>query len=274
MKLLVQGREAYAYTGGKPFDPALPCVVFVHGAGNDHSVWTLLARFFANHGFGVLAVDLPGHMRSAGPLPGSVEEAADWVLALLDAAGVQRAAVVGHSMGSLIGLEAAGRGGERITQLVMVGTAYPMKVGEVLLETARTEPLRAMGMVNAWGIASLATKPGLPGPGNWLHGTSLALMRRVQAAAPAGSNLFLHDFDMCNRYANGLQAAAQVRCPVTLILGTADQMTPPRAARELTAALKARVVMVPSGHHQLAETPEATLAALREALSTRGDTRP
>ena len=108
MKLTVNGREAYAYTGGKPFDPALPCVVFIHGALNDHSVWTLLARWFAHHGFGVLAVDLPGHMRSAGPALASVEAMADWTLALLDAAGVKQAALAGHSMGSLIALEAAG----------------------------------------------------------------------------------------------------------------------------------------------------------------------
>ena len=107
MKLQVQGREAYAYTGGKPFDPALPCVVFVHGALHDHSPWTLLARWFAHHGCSVLAVDLPGHARSAGPPLADVESTAGWLLALLDAAGVQRAALVGHSMGSLIALEAA-----------------------------------------------------------------------------------------------------------------------------------------------------------------------
>src|SRR5688572_30211924 len=99
--------ESYAYTGGKPFDPALPCVVFIHGALHDHSVWTLLARWFAHHGFGVLAVDLPGHGRSAPPVAQSIEALADWTLSLLDAARVQRAALVGHSMGSLIALEAA-----------------------------------------------------------------------------------------------------------------------------------------------------------------------
>ena len=77
MKLTVQGREAYAYTGGRPFDPALPCIVFVHGAVNDHSVWTLLSRWFAHHGHAVLAVDLPGHMRSAGPAPPHAARAED-----------------------------------------------------------------------------------------------------------------------------------------------------------------------------------------------------
>jgi pimeloyl-ACP methyl ester carboxylesterase len=267
MKLEVQGREAYAYTGGKPFDAALPCVVFVHGAGHDHSGYTLLARWFAHHGHAVLAVDLPGHSRSAGPLKADVRGYAQWLWALLDALGVQRAALVGHSMGSLIALEAAGLSPERVSRLVLIGTAYPMKVSDALLNTARDKPLAAMAMVNSWSIATTATKPGYPGPGNWLHGSSLALMRRVQAAGDPGSNVFLHGFEVCNAYQGGMEAAARVRCPATMVLGRHDIMTPPRATRELAAALKAEVVFVPSGHHQLAEAPDATLAAVREALA-------
>ena len=134
MKLQVQGREAYCYTGGKAFDPALPCVVLVHGAMNDHGNFTLLARWFAHHGWAVLAPDLPGHMRSAGPALASVEAIADWLLALLDAAGVERAALAGHSMGSLAALEAAARAPERVTRLVMLGAAVPMPVPAALLE--------------------------------------------------------------------------------------------------------------------------------------------
>jgi pimeloyl-ACP methyl ester carboxylesterase len=266
MKLSVNGREAYAYTGGRTFDPALPCIVFLHGAGHDHSPWALLARWFAHHGHGVLAVDLPGHMRSAGPPLPDVETLAAWVLALLDAAGVARAALVGHSMGSLIALEAAARAPARCDRLVMIGTAYPMKVSDALLTTAAAEPVRAMAMVNAWSISTLATKPGFPGPGNWHHGSDMALRRRVQASAP-GINLFHIDFDMCNRYAGGLEAAARVACPVTLILGSADLMTPPRATADIAAALHARVITVPGGHHMLIESPDATLAALRSALA-------
>lgn len=270
MKVDVNGRAAYAYTGGKAFDATLPCIVFIHGASHDHSGWTLLARWFAHHGHSVLAPDLPGHMRSAGPLLPSVEALADWVLALLDAAGVQRAALVGHSMGSLIALEAAGRAGDhestRASHLVMIGSTYPMKVSDALLATAKEAPERAMAMVNAWSIATHATKPGFPSPGTWLHGSNLALMRRVQASAPE-TNLFLHDFEICNRYAAGKQAAERVRCPVTMILGSADQMTLPKAAREISAALKAGVVMVDSGHHLLAEAPDAVLNALRRVLT-------
>jgi len=257
---------AYAYTGGKAFDAALPCIVFVHGALNDHSVWTLLARWFAHHGHGVLAVDLPGHGRSGGAPLASVEALADWLLALLDAAGVQRAALVGHSMGSLIALEAAARAPARASRLVMIGTAYPMKVSEALLTTARDAPLRAIDMVNVFSHSGIAAKPSYPGPGAWLLGSSRALMRRVQAGG-TGVNLFHHDFSVCDRYAGGLEAAAKLQCPASLILGAHDQMTNPRQARALADALKARVHSVAAGHALMSEAPDAVLAALRDALA-------
>lgn len=266
MKLDVQGRSAYAYTGGRPFDASLPAVVFVHGALHDHSAWNLLARWAAHHGHAVLAVDLPGHGFSDGPPLPDVEALAGWLLALLDAAGVQQAALVGHSMGSLIALEAAGRAPERVTRLVMMGTAYPMRVSEALLATAQAEPLRAIDMVNAWSHATHAAKPSFPGPGMWLHGSNRALMRRMQAGC-AGTNLFHHEFSICDRYRGGEAAAARVPCPVHFVLGRADQMTTMKAASAMAAALKAQVHEVDGGHNMMAEQPGPVLAALQRALA-------
>ena len=268
MELSVCGRKAYAYTGGKPFDAALPCVVFVHGALHDHSVWNLLARWFAHHGHAVLALDQPGHGRSEGPPLDSVEALADWTLALLDAAGVRRSAVVGHSMGTLVGLEMAARAPQRVSSLVMLATAYPMKVSDVLLSTAREHPLRAIDMVNAFSIGSIASKPSFPGPGMWLHGANRALKRRMLAGGGehAGRNLFEHDFRLCDAYANGLQAAAQVRCPVTMVLGERDQMTSPRATRDIAAALRAQIVTLSAGHSLMSEVPDGVLNATIEAV--------
>lgn len=273
MKLQVDGREAYAYTGGKPFDPALPCVAFVHGALHDHSVWSLQSRALAHHGHAVLAVDLPGHGRSAGPALASVEALAGWLIDLLAAAGVRRVALVGHSMGSLIALETAARlAGSDLdiepTRLVMVGTAFPMKVSPALLDTALAAPLKAIDMVNAFSISTLAAKPSHPGPGSWLHGANRALMRRLQAgyAAAGHGNLFHHDFGVCDRYGGALEAAKQVHCPVRLLLGAKDAMTPPKAAQALAQALRAEVTLLPAGHSLMAEAPDAVLAALQAAL--------
>ena len=269
MRIDVDGRSAYAYTGGTAFDPARPVVVFVHGALHDHSAWNLLARALAHHGHAVLAVDLPGHGRSEGPPCASVEALADWLIALLQAAGVRQATLVGHSMGSLTALEAAARAPERVERLVLMGTAYPMKVSPALLATAEAEPLRAIDMVNAWSYSSLAAKPSFPGPGMWLHGSNRALMRRMQAGW-RGCNLFHLEFSLCDRYGGGEAAAAHVRqrgCPVACILGETDQMTPPASGRTLASWLGAEVHMVPGGHNMVGEAPAAVLQALRRILA-------
>ena len=266
MKLVVNGREAYAYTGGKPFDAALPCVVFIHGALNDHCVWTLLARWFAHHGQSVLAVDLPGHMRSAGPALPSIEAMADWLLALLDAAGVQQAALAGHSMGSLVSLQAAAQAPQRVTRLVMLGTCVPMPVPQALLDLSRDNVFAAIDRVVAFSHSTLAAKPSYPGPGVWLRGASRALMRQV-LRAQGDEFLFHTDFSACNDYAAGLQAASQVRCAASLVLGDRDQMTLPRGAREIARLLKASVHTVSAGHQLMAESPDPVLQALRSALA-------
>jgi pimeloyl-ACP methyl ester carboxylesterase len=266
MKLNVQGREAYAYTGGKAFDPALPCVVFVHGALNDHGNFTLLARWFAHHGWCVLAPDLPGHMRSAGPAPASIEAMADWLLALLDAAGVKQAALAGHSMGSLAVLEAAARAPDRATRLVMLGTAVPMPVPAALLDLGRADPLAAIDRVVTFSFSTLAAKPSYPGPGAWLRGSARALMRQVLAHG-RDPMLFFNDFNACNGYAGGMQAAARVRCPASLILGRLDQMTQAKGARAVGEALRADVHTLPAGHFPMQECPDGVLNALRLALT-------
>jgi pimeloyl-ACP methyl ester carboxylesterase len=265
MKFAVNGREAYAYTGGKPFDPALPTVVFIHGAVNDHSVFTLLARWFAHHGRSVLALDLPGHMRSDGPALPSVEALADWLLAALDVAGVERAALAGHSMGSLVALEAAARAPERVTALAMLGTCVPMPVPQALLDLSLTDVNAAIDRVVMFSFSTLAAKPSYPGPGVWLRGSARQLMRQVMAHG-GDRRLFHTDFSACNDYRNGLAAAARVACPAHLVLAEADQMTTPRGARDVAAALKARVHTVPGGHFLMQEQPDGVLQALRIAL--------
>lgn len=271
MHLDVQGRRTYCYTGGKPFDASKPTVVFIHGALNDHSVWILQTRYLAHHGFNVLAVDLPGHCRSAGPAPRTVEAAADVVGALLDAAGVQRAALVGHSWGSLIALEAAARLKDRVTHLVLVGTAFPMKVSPALLEASLNDPERAIHMINVFSRSTLAPPPSALGPGTWVYGTAYALNRRVLRSNPH-ENVFHIGFAACNAYANGEVAITQISAPVLFVLGAADQMTAPKAAQGLIAKAResgkrVQVVNVPVGHHQMNEAPEETLAALRDFLA-------
>ncbi|WP_020652067.1 alpha/beta fold hydrolase [Massilia niastensis] len=261
MQFDVQGSPVYCYSGGKAFDASLPAIVFIHGAQNDHSVWALQSRYLAHHGHAVLAPDLPGHGRSGGAALTSVGALADWLLALLDAAGVRRAILAGHSMGSLIALEASHRAPGRVAGLALLGTTYPMKVSDALLETSRTDEAGAIDMVNIWSHAMVTPGPSSAGPGFSVMGVSRRLMQRMSQRNP--EQLFHTDFAACNAYANGEAAAAAVSCPTLFVLGSKDMMTPPRSAKLLTSTIRhGRIVTVAAGHSMMAEAPDAVLDAL------------
>lgn len=268
MMLDVHGMPAYCYTGGKTFTATLPTAVFVHGAQNDHSVWVLQSRYFAHHGFGVLAVDLPGHGRSHGAPLVSVEAMADWLDALLTAVQVECAALlIGHSMGSLVALQAAARRPTRAAAVALVGSTYPMRVSDELLHAARVAEQQAIDMVALWSHSGVSQKPSCPGPGFSLVEGSRKLMRRIAQQARARDvtqGVFLTDFQACNTYTGGETAARALTCPVLLLLGAQDQMTPPKSTAILRAALPhARVVEIAScGHALMAEQPDAVLDTL------------
>ncbi len=272
MELTVNGHKTYCYTGGKPLAAAQPTVVFIHGVLNDHSVWILQSRYLAHHGWNVLAVDLPGHCRSAGEAPSSVEEAADFIAALLDAAGVPHAALVGHSWGALIALEAAARLKDRVSHLALVGIAFPMKVSPALLDASLNEPMKALTMINVFSRSTLAPPPSALGAGTWVYGLGMALGRRVLASNP-DINVFHRGFKACDSYANGETAIQAITCPVLFVLGVQDQMTPPKAAQGLittarNAGKSVQVASLPVGHHQMTEAPDGTLFALRDFLKS------
>jgi pimeloyl-ACP methyl ester carboxylesterase len=276
MYITVNAQKIYAYTGGKPFDATKPTLVFIHGVLNDHSVWILQTRYFAHHGYNVLAIDLPGHGKSEGRCPRSVEDAADFILALLKAAGLSEATLIGHSWGSLIALHAASLAPEhglRITHLALVGTAFPMRVSPTLLDASLNEPLKAIEMVNTYSHSMLAPPPSALGPGTWLYGGSRALMRRV-LASNAHENVFHTGFNACDTYDGAFSAsnrlmthAESTQCAILFIVGMADQMTTPKAAQALIDKLpQAKVAKVSGGHQMMTESPEEVLRALANFL--------
>ncbi len=267
MNIEVNGHSIYAYTGGKALRAGQPTAILIHGVLCDHSVWALQSRYLANHGWNVLAIDLPGHCRSQGAAPQSVEEAARFIADLMDAAGLDQAALVGHSWGSLIALQAAADLGERVSHLALVGTAHPMKVSPALLQSALDTPEQAIQMVNTFSRATLAP-PG--GAGSWVFGAGVALGRRV-LASNARQNLLHTGFVACDSYSGGEAAIAAITCPVLFALGVQDQMTPPKGAQALFQAAQAagrnpQRVMLPMGHNQMTESPDETLFALRDFL--------
>ena len=262
MELAVDGRRAFAYTAAHAPDPGKKTIVFVHGAGLEHSSFALQSRYFGYHGWNVLALDLPGHGRSEGPPLPSVPAMADWIFHFLDLLELESASIVGHSMGALAALEAANRHPERVERIACLGVAYPMKVSEAFLEAARRNEQAAFDMETIWGHAPQVPLGGTPNPGMWMYGDTLARLARL---APG---VLYNDLRACNDYASDF---AGVTCPVLLLLGKRDMMTPPRAAAVLTQKIpgaKTQLVEL-SGHSLMAEAPDATLDALIRFLGER-----
>ena len=265
MRVSVAGHEVYAYTGTRPLALDRRAIVFVHGAANDHSVWALQSRYFAHHGCDVLAVDLPGHGRSPGDPLASVEAIADWLPGLLDAAGIERAVLVGHSLGSLAVLEAAARHRGRVDRIALLGPAVPMPVSDALLEAAKANDHVAFELIVGWSHSAGRQLGGNPFPGMWMTGGALRLMERSRPDA-------LHvDLLACHQYANGLSSAKNVHCPALVIVGARDLMAPPKSAQALIESMRSpQVVTLPEcGHAMMAEQPDAVLDALQRFLDVR-----
>jgi pimeloyl-ACP methyl ester carboxylesterase len=264
MEIRLDDRKVYLADYGKPFDPARPTVLFVHGAGMDHSVWPLQARHFAYRGWNALAVDLPGHGRSGGELLGSVPAMAGWLGDLIQVLRAPVVHLVGHSMGALIGLDLAARHADRIAGLALLGAAPKMPVHPALLDVAaRPEPLAAE-LICDWGFGPAGHFGGHKAPGSWMLGHALRLL-----GASSGPRLHT-DLAACNAYQDGLQAAAMLRCPTLVVAGAADRMTPARQAAKLAEAIKgAQLVTLPAcGHMLMVEQPDATLDALIAFLAS------
>ena len=258
MELAVDGRRVFAATGGAAFDPNLPVVAFVHGAGMDRTVWALQTRWFAWHGYAVLAVDLPGHGGSEGPALVDIESLGGWILRLLERSGASSATLVGHSMGALACLSAGAEGGDRVAAMALLGVGARMPVHPDLLAAARVDDPVARELIVDWGFGQPARFGVNRAPGLWMQGSGRSLLFRAPAGA-LGS-----DLAACDAYGSAAEAAARLDCPVLFVVGESDRMTPPSAAAELAAKVaKARTATIrDAGHMMMIEKPDETLDAL------------
>jgi len=262
MDIKIGKTTAFAATGGRPFDKAQPTIVFIHGAGLDRSVWSLQTRYFAYHGYNVLAIDMPGHGRTPGPVLSTIPEMADWIMAMLDALDIEAAALVGHSLGSLVAFDAAARYPNRVTALALLGTSIPMGVTDLLLNAARENDHSAFDMVTLWGHSQDGQNGASKAPGLWMTGGSVSLLER---SAPG----ILHaGLNAANEYRDGLEIAGNITCPTLLVLGTRDAMTPAKTAKPLADTIPGArtTILAGCGHMMMAEQPDEVLDALISIL--------
>ena len=259
MKTTLHGAGVFYGTGSGQAGADAPVIVFIHGAGFDHSVWVMPARYFVRHGFRVIAPDLPAHGRSGGDALTSIDAMADWVADLLRQEAGVPAVVVGHSMGSLVAMSMAVRHPEQVRKLALLGTSAPMPVGSPLLHAAADNDHAAIDMANTWshsfaGSIGAAEVPGLSN----LHSGERWLERM-----PPG--VYHADLSACNAFEPAQQPTD---VPTLVIAGAADRMTPARAGLQVAQDLARAqtVVLEKCGHAMLSEKPNEVLDALAEFI--------
>ena len=268
METRIDGRRVRCATGGRVLDGTEPAVVLVHGAGGDRTVWQLQTRWIAHHGYRAAALDLPGHGGSEGPSLPSIKQMGAWLAEATEALGLAPAHLVGHSMGTFVALEAAAQRPDVARSLVLLGTASAMPVHPALQAAADGDDPVAGRLITSWGIGSRAHIGGHAAPGMWLIGGNTSLLDR----APQG--VLASDLAACAGYGGAEAAAAQVQCPVTLVLGREDKMTPNRASVSLIDAFDSDDVAVVHldrvGHFLQIENPIRVRQAIAEALAAAG----
>lgn len=258
MRVDLDGQAVHVCDWGRPLRPEAASIVWLHGAGMDHSVWTLQARAKPFHDRNSLAIDLPGHGRSEGVAASTITRSAEWLVRLLDRLGIGRTALVGHSMGALIALETAACAPERIGRLALLGAAPRMPVHPGLLAAAADDLPRAAAMIAEWGIGAAAKLSGGGTPGVSL---TTSAKRLLEASRPG---VLAAALAACNAYADGETRAGAIRCPTLVLCGAQDRMTPARQGQKLAGMVPgARLVTVPAaGHMMMLERPKPVLEAL------------
>jgi len=260
----VASKTAFAATGGADFEAEKPLVVFVHGVSLNRTSWSLQTRYFAHHGYNVLAVDLPGHGRSEGPALASIEEMADWLAALIDATGVGRASVIGHSMGSFVALQWAATHPKQATKIVVLGVAEAMPVHPELLAAAERQDPLAYELMMGWSLAAASHRGSHEQPGMWMLDGGIRLFRDNPPEVVS------IDLNACATYQGAVAAAGRITCPTLFLLGAEDKMTPVRGARSVIESMaNCEVRILPgTGHFIQVEQARTTIAVLSTFLET------
>lgn len=254
----ISDKKTFFSNGNGSILPDQPSVIFIHGAAMDHTVWTLPARYFARHKYNVYAFDLPGHGRSKGPALTSIESIAHWVKSAMDTLEIPNAAIVGHSMGSLVGICFSANYPARTRCLALLGTSTPMPVTEQLLAAAQANEHDAIDMTNIWSHSDFGLIGGNSDPGRCMTMSGQRLLER------SDDYVLFNDLNACNAFGDAESYLSEVKQPTLIISGKQDKMTSPLKAQAASEKIKdAKLVELDRcGHFMLTEQPNAVLDAL------------
>ena len=231
----LENKNIYASDSGQGLDKNKDTIVFLHGSGLSHIVWSLAEQFFSSKNFNVLSIDLPGHGNSDGPCLDSIEKIADWLEKVFDKLQLKNLILVGHSQGCLEILEYSSRYKERIKKLVFVGGSNKMPVHPDLIELAQNGHSDAVKLMMKWGYE---------GSKKFIGGNPV---EKIIQSPRDISEILAVDLKACNNYSNGSEAAKAINLPSMLLYGELDKMVNLEAGKKFSNLIKNSITHVIKG---------------------------
>ena len=212
----------------------------MHGSGLSHIVWSLHEQFYASQGFNVLSVDIPGHGNSDGPSLKSIEEISDWIRLLMKTLDILKITIIGHSQGSLVGIDFASRYPDLISKLVLVAGSYKMPVNQDLIDLAEAGDEKAILLMMKWGYeGSKAFIGGNP-------------VKKIINSSRDIIEVLAVDLNACNNYKNGEQSLEKINCSTLCIFGDLDKMVPVKAGTKMSERIKnSETKIIPNCGHMI-----------------------
>jgi len=212
LKITIQNKSIHASDAGQGIENSKDTIVFLHGSGLSHIVWSLTEQFFSNKNFNVLSIDLPGHGNSEGPCLDSIEKIADWLEKVFVKLNLNNIILVGHSQGCLEALEYSFKYKNRLKKMIFIGGSYRMPVHKDLINLASDGDTDAVKLMMKWGYE---------GSKKFIGGNPV---EKIIQSPRDISEILAVDLIACNNYQNGSDAAKAINCPTMFILGELDKM--------------------------------------------------
>ncbi len=222
----LENKNIHASDSGQGIDINKDTIVFLHGSGLSHIIWSLAEQFFSSKNYNVLSIDLPGHGNSDGPCLDSIEKIADWMEKVFDKLKLKNLILVGHSQGCLEILEYSSRYKERLKKLVFVGGSNKMPVHPDLIELAQSGHSDAVKLMMKWGYE---------GSKKFIGGNPV---EKIIQSPRDISEILAVDLNACNNYSNGSEAAKVIDLPSMLIFGELDKMVNLEAGKKFSNLIK------------------------------------
>ena len=208
----IENKSVYASDAGRELDYKKETIIFLHGSGLSHIVWSLVEQFFSNQNYNVLSIDIPGHGNSEGPCLKTIEEIADWLEKVFIKLNLEKVILVGHSQGCLEMLEYSNKYKNRLKKLVFLGGSYKMPVNQDLIDLAENGDTDAVKLMMKWGYE---------GSKKFIGGNPI---KRIIQSPRDISEILGVDLVACNNYSNGSNALKTINCPTMFVFGALDKM--------------------------------------------------